>query len=118
MQAATSSPALAVPQARDGRSPRTPSPTRAPTQAHGAPATPCRTAPADLFFAEDHELVLAAKALCSSCPLRAACLAGALARREPAGVWGGQLFVGGVAVAYRRGRGRPRKDAPPLTPVL
>ncbi|WP_432485990.1 WhiB family transcriptional regulator [Kineococcus esterisolvens] len=88
-----------------------------PERAGSAPL-PCRTAPADLFFAEDTELVLAAKALCARCPLRAPCLAGALARREPAGVWGGQLFVGGVAVAYKRGRGRPRKDAPALTPVL
>ncbi|WP_432494114.1 WhiB family transcriptional regulator [Kineococcus gypseus] len=79
---------------------------------------PCRTAPADLFFAEDLEQVQRAKALCAPCPLRRACLAGALQRREPAGVWGGQLFVDGVAVAYKRGRGRPRKDAPPLTPVF
>ncbi|WP_337059412.1 WhiB family transcriptional regulator [Kineococcus sp. G2] len=114
MQAATPVPATALPQARDGRSSLAPP----LTPSRGAPAPPCRTVPADLFFAEEQELVLAAKALCSPCPLRAACLAGALARREPAGVWGGQLFVGGVAVAYRRGRGRPRKDAPPLTPVL
>ena len=83
-----------------------------------AGTVPCRTAPADLFFAEEQELVQRAKALCAACPLLATCLAGALERREPAGVWGGQLFVDGVPVAYKRGRGRPRKDSPPVAVVL
>jgi WhiB family redox-sensing transcriptional regulator len=30
-----------------------------------------------------------AKKVCARCPIRDACLAGALARREPYGVWGG-----------------------------
>ncbi|WP_432506623.1 WhiB family transcriptional regulator [Kineococcus arenarius] len=77
-----------------------------------------RPAPADLFSAEEREQVQRAKALCAACPVRAACLAGALERREPAGVWGGQLFVDGVPVAYKRGRGRPRKDAPPVAVLL
>jgi WhiB family redox-sensing transcriptional regulator len=38
-------------------------------------------------------------------------LAGALARREAAGVWGGQIFDNGEIIASKRGRGRPRKDA-------
>ncbi len=38
----------------------------------------------------------------------AECLAGALERREPWGVWGGELFVSGVVVARKRPRGRPR----------
>ena len=38
-----------------------------------------------------------------------ACLAGALERREPWGVWGGELFIAGVVVARKRPRGRPRK---------
>ena len=44
----------------------------------------------------------AAKAVCAACPARASCLAAALRRREPAGVWGGlsesernQLLVAG-----------------------
>ena len=53
--------------------------------------------------------VEAAKALCVPCPLREACLAGALERREPWGVWGGQLVVAGVVVPRKRPRGRPRK---------
>ena len=48
--------------------------------------------------------------LCQECPLREGCLAGAVARSEPWGVWGGEVFVDGVVVPRKRGRGRPRKD--------
>jgi WhiB family redox-sensing transcriptional regulator len=70
---------------------------------------PCRQVNPDLFFAEAPSDVEAAKALCRDCPIQEACLAGALERREPWGVWGGQLFIGGVVVARKRPRGRPRK---------
>ena len=40
------------------------------------------------------------------------CLAGALERREPWGVWGGELFVNGKVVAQKRKRGRPPKIRP------
>lgn len=77
----------------------------------GAAATPCQSADdSDLWFAERTADVEMAKALCQECPVRAACLAGALERREPWGVWGGEVFVDGVVVARKRGRGRPRKD--------
>lgn len=72
-------------------------------------ALPCWTDDPDLWFAESPADVEAAKALCVPCPLRAACLAGALERREPWGVWGGQLVVAGVVVPRKRPRGRPRK---------
>jgi WhiB family redox-sensing transcriptional regulator len=72
---------------------------------------PCRLADPELFFAESPADVEEAKALCRDCPLQAECLAGALERREPWGVWGGELFVQGVIVARKRPRGRPRKDA-------
>ena len=50
-----------------------------------------------------------AKACCTDCPARVACLAGALRRWEPCGVWGGEIFDRGRIVARKRPRGRPRK---------
>ena len=44
-------------------------------------------------------------------PVRHECLSGAIDRREPYGVWGGQLVVLGAVVARKRPRGRPRKEA-------
>lgn len=70
---------------------------------------PCWTASPDLWFAESPADVEAAKALCVPCPLKDACLAGALERKEPWGVWGGQLVLQGVVVPRKRPRGRPRK---------
>jgi WhiB family transcriptional regulator, redox-sensing transcriptional regulator len=72
---------------------------------------PCWSTDPELFFAESPADVERAKALCVGCPLQAECLAGALERREPWGVWGGQLILQGVVVARKRPRGRPRKDS-------
>lgn len=72
-------------------------------------ALPCRLVDPEVFFAESPVDVENAKALCVDCPVRAVCLAGALERREPWGVWGGELFVQGEVVARKRPRGRPRK---------
>ena len=69
---------------------------------------PCRSHP-ELFFAEAPEHLLRAKALCQYCPVRSSCLAGALQRREPWGVWGGELLLRGKVIADKRPRGRPRK---------
>lgn len=71
---------------------------------------PCRVNDAELWFAESPADVEAAKALCLDCPVRTLCLAGALDRREPWGVWGGELFLQGVVIPRKRPRGRPRKD--------
>ena len=76
--------------------------------AAAAPTLLCQREP-DLFFSENPEDLRLAKALCGHCPVRSACLAGALQRGEPWGVWGGELFVQGVVVARKRPRGRPRK---------
>ena len=70
---------------------------------------PCRANDAELWFAESPVDVELAKSLCRTCPALEACLAGALDRREPWGVWGGELFVSGVVVPRKRPRGRPRK---------
>ena len=72
---------------------------------------PCREYDAELWFAESPADVELAKALCGVCPLRSACLASALGREEPWGVWGGELFVHGAIVARKRPRGRPRKNS-------
>ncbi len=82
---------------------------------HEASATtgegiPCRENDAEMWFADTPEGVEFAKSLCGTCPARTACLAGALHRREPWGVWGGELFVQGVVVPRKRPRGRPRKS--------
>jgi WhiB family redox-sensing transcriptional regulator len=65
----------------------------------------------DLFFSDEIPDIEIAKALCSTCSLVVPCLQGALARREPAGVWGGHLFADGEVIARKRKRGRPPKVA-------
>ena len=70
---------------------------------------PCRTNNAELWFAESPSDVEFAKTLCQECPVQTLCLIGALERREPWGVWGGELFLQGVVIARKRPRGRPRK---------
>ena len=77
----------------------------------GGDDIPCQQEDPELWFAETPDNVEFAKALCGTCPVQRACLDGALQRREPWGVWGGQLFISGVVVARKRPRGRPRKDA-------
>ncbi|WP_420451632.1 WhiB family transcriptional regulator [Ilumatobacter sp.] len=62
-----------------------------------------------LFFSDDLVDVARAKAMCSLCPLSTECLAGALEREEPWGVWGGELLSGGRIVANKRPCGRPPK---------
>ena len=69
---------------------------------------PCTEDP-ELFFAESPEDVETAKAMCRGCEARLACLTGALERREPWGVWGGELLIRGAIVPRKRPRGRPRK---------
>jgi WhiB family redox-sensing transcriptional regulator len=87
---------------------------RADTRAQRYPASAatllCESEP-DLYFSEDPGDVRLAKTLCRECPLRIACLTGALERGEPWGVWGGELFQNGRVIADKRPRGRPRKTA-------
>jgi WhiB family redox-sensing transcriptional regulator len=63
----------------------------------------------ELFFAESPQDADRAKAMCRGCVARIACLAGALERSEPWGVWGGEVLVQGAIVAFKRPRGRPGK---------
>lgn len=75
------------------------------------PALPCHVGDPDLWFADTPADLEQAKVLCGDCPIRRECLAAALEREEPWGVWGGEIFERGAIVARKRPRGRPRKDA-------
>lgn len=70
---------------------------------------PCRRFDPDLWFADSPAELELAKSLCGDCPVRVECLAGALERAEPWGVWGGEIFERGAVIARKRPRGRPRK---------
>ena len=70
-----------------------------------------------LFFSDDDFDIARAKAICSKCGLREACLGGALERGEVAGVWGGELVEDGAVVVLKRRRGRPPKVARPILVV-
>ncbi len=91
---------------RDGQAPAA-----GPLTMAGVPSglgLPCRDDP-EMFFAEAPEDVEYAKSLCRGCPAQLACLSGAIERREPWGVWGGELFLRGDIMPRKRRRGRPRK---------
>lgn len=60
-----------------------------------------------LFFSEEFVDMARAKAICARCASKAECLAGALARGEPWGVWGGELIEEGHIRTTKRPRGRP-----------
>ena len=65
-----------------------------------------------LFFSDQIPDIARAKEICATCSLIEPCLEGAIARREPWGVWGGQLFANGNILAQKRKRGRPPKNPP------
>lgn len=69
---------------------------------------PCHNSNPELFFAEKIEEIELAKSLCGGCPVKRECLKGALSRKEPCGVWGGELFEDGRVIAQKRSPGRPR----------
>jgi WhiB family transcriptional regulator, redox-sensing transcriptional regulator len=71
---------------------------------------PCRVEDPELWFSESPAELELAKSFCLDCPVRAACLTGALDRREPWGVWGGEIFERGAVIPRKRPRGRPRKE--------
>lgn len=81
------------------------------TPAHLRSDLPCQVENSDLWFADTPAELESAKSSCAPCPLRSSCLSGALERREPWGVWGGQIMERGVVIDRKRPRGRPRKEA-------
>ena len=66
-----------------------------------------------LFFSDNVHDIARAKAMCGLCPLSEQCLADALSREEPWGVWGGELLSGGRVIANKRPCGRPPKRPRP-----
>jgi len=71
---------------------------------------PCHNADPELFFADSDLEINLAKSLCGNCPVKNACLEGALDRSEPLGVWGGQLIEDGVIIERKRRPGRPSRQ--------
>lgn len=104
--------AAGVRRAGPARSPIDVSPD--PIGRHAPSGLPCQVHDPDLWFAEAPDVLEHAKALCAGCPAQQMCLAGALDRQEPCGVWGGQIFQRGRVVDRKRSPGRPRKDSAPV----
>lgn len=75
----------------------------------GDGSLPCQLIGGDLWFSDRPAELELAKAHCRECPARRPCLAGAVKRGEPCGVWGGEIFDRGVIIAFKRPPGRPRK---------
>ena len=100
---------LAEPREPDSPSPPGEEPVRRPVarcaDGHGTLSA--------LFFSDNVVDIARAKAMCGLCPLQAECLAGALEREEPWGVWGGELLSGGRIIANKRPCGRPPKHPRP-----
>jgi WhiB family redox-sensing transcriptional regulator len=49
--------------------------------------------------------------------MRRVCLAGAVERYEPYGVWGGEIFTRGAIITEKRPRGRPSGKRRPVIGV-
>lgn len=70
----------------------------------------CRSHDPELFFSDvptDRDFAVM---ICeTACPVTDECLAHAVATRQPCGVWGGRVFVAGIAHrTENRRRGRPK----------
>jgi WhiB family redox-sensing transcriptional regulator len=72
---------------------------------------PCHHEDPQLWFSDLPGNLHLAKAYCQPCPVRRVCLAGAVERREPHGVWGGEIFAKGAIITEKRPRGRPPRRA-------
>ena len=66
-----------------------------------------------VFFSDELGDIAQAKRICAECPAIEPCLSGAIVRREPWGVWGGELLSGGRIVNDKRPCGRPPKHPRP-----
>jgi WhiB family redox-sensing transcriptional regulator len=68
---------------------------------------PCHRENPELWFSDRPADLQLARSYCQPCPMRRGCLAGAVERHEPHGVWGGEIFARGAVIAEKRPRGRP-----------
>ena len=84
--------------------------------AGSSPDLPCRQHDPDLWFSTAPAGLERAKLLCAECPIRRECLAAAVERAEPWGVWGGEIVEHGTVIPRKRPPGRPRKDDPYRVP--
>ena len=78
---------------------------------------PCRRENPQLWFSDLPADLQLAKAYCQPCPMRRVCLAGAVERHEPYGVWGGEIFTRGAIIPEKRPRGRPPSKLRPVAGV-
>jgi len=72
---------------------------------------PCQRENAQLWFSDLPSDLELAKVHCRPCPILGLCLACALERREPYGVWGGEIFHRGIITPRKIPRGRPPKTS-------
>ncbi|WPR52786.1 WhiB family transcriptional regulator [Streptomyces sp. S399] len=91
---------------------RRPAPDTLPRPAHWTAQAACIGAPPEIFHPPQEAgltqvVAREAKAWCARCPVQARCLAEALERAEPHGVWGG-LDAGERRTVLRRQRERER----------
>jgi len=78
-------------------------PVSAPDAAIRAGLLPCLREDLQLWFSDQPADLEQARSYCQPCPLRAHCLAGAMERREPRGVWGGEILGRGAVVGRKTG---------------
>ena len=78
---------------------------------------PCRRENPQPWFSDLPADLELAKAYCQPCPMRRVCLAGAVERHEPHGVWGGEIFTRGAIITEKRPRGRPPSRLRPVIGV-
>ena len=86
-----------------------PRPLTPPPPISSGTGVPCQHADPALWFSNLPAELNLAKAYCRGCRNRQPCLAGAVQRGEPTGVWGGEIFEQGRIIEFKRPRGRPRK---------
>ena len=77
---------------------------------------PCHRENPQLWFSDVPADLQLANAYCRPCPMRPACLAGAVERHEPHGVRGGEIFARGAIITEKRRRGRPPRRAGRVRP--